>query len=120
MTMQVQIRHIGGDDVTLDDCAQFTDPMSEAIDKAQLLTEAYVLEVSSPGISEELLTDRDFLTFKGFPVEVIYKDDNNSEHRSSGLLHERSIDHVNLNIKGRINRIPREHVSGVRLISPTG
>ncbi len=120
MTMQVQIRHAGGEDVSLDDCASFSTPMEEAIESSQLLTEAYVLEISSPGINETLLTDRDFQTFRGFPVEVIFNNEQHSKMSRKGLLHERSKDYVLLNIKGRMSRIPREEVTDVRLISPSG
>ncbi len=116
--MQVQIRHMGGKDVSLDDCARFSQKMSEVLETSQLLKGAYVLEISSPGISEQLMSDRDFQTFKGFPVEVIFKDGNNLESSRTGLLHNRSSQHVQLNIKGRMNSIPRESVIGVRLTSP--
>ena len=120
MTLQVQIRQQGGGDVSLEDCAVFSDPLALAIENSGILSNSYVLEVSSPGITEKLSNDRDFKTFRGFPVEVLYKAGNNSSERKTGLLKERSISHVHLNIKGRISQIPREDVLGVRLISPTG
>ncbi len=115
ITMQVQIRHMDGEDVSLDDCARLSKPMGEAIETSQLIDGPYVLEISSPGVSEELLTDKDFKTFRGFPVEVISTNKQNSEIREIGLLKERSKDHVHLNIKGKINRIPRDNVLRVLL-----
>ena len=120
MTIQVQIRHTDSEDVSLEDCAQFSDPMGQAIETARLFNDAYVLEISSPGLNDQLLTDRDFKTFRGFPVEVTYKDKNQSEKRKTGLLHERSNESLHINIKGRMNCICREDISAVRLISPTG
>ena len=117
MTMQVQIRHMGGKDVSLEDCARFSGLMEQSIETAELINEAYVLEISSPGITDQLCTDRDFQTFKGFPVEVTFK---NSNNRRTGRLHERSRDHLCLNNKGRMDHIPREDVIEVRLTSPTG
>ena len=43
MTMQVQIRHADGADVSLDECASFSAPMSEAIETSKLTNEAYAL-----------------------------------------------------------------------------
>ncbi len=120
MTMQVQIRHTDGRDVSLEECASFSGPMGEAIETSQLLNEAYVLEISSPGIDDQLHSDRDFQTFIGFPVEVTFRNDKKSGLLREGQLHERSSEHVHLNIKGKINRIPRKDVIKVRLISPTG
>ncbi len=113
--MQVQICHKGGDDVSLDDCARFSAPMGEAIEASELFHDAYVLEISSPGIGDDLISDRDFVTFRGFPIEVYQRKGNDSEIRKSGLLLERSSDYIHLNIKGRIDRIPREEVLNVRL-----
>ena len=118
MTMQVQIRHVGGNEVSLDDCARFSEQISDVLETSQLIKGAYVLEISSPGISEHLMSDRDFQTFKGFPVEVTYLDDNNLKLSKTGLLHKRSSHHLQLNIKGRMNSIPRENVIEVRLTSP--
>ena len=118
--MQVQIRHAGGGDVSLEDCAKLSAPMGEAIDTSQILNEAYVLEISSPGINDQLITDKDFKTFRGFPIKVTCQDEKNTEFARSGLLHERSTDHLYLNVKGKISRIPRRNVIEVFLTSPTG
>ena len=100
------------------DCAAFSGPLGEAIEAAQLLDAPYVLEVSSPGIGEELREDRDFNSFRGFPVEVVSREPSGSERPREGLLLERDQSAVLLNVRGRIVRIPREHVVRVRLISP--
>ena len=70
MTLEVQIRHSSGADVSLDDCAGFSGVLGDALEASTLLTDAYVLEISSPGIGDQLSSDRDFQTFRGFPVEV--------------------------------------------------
>ncbi len=118
--MQVQIRQAGGDDVSLDDCARLSTPMGEAIDSAEIFSEAYVLEISSTGIEDQLTSDREFQTFQGFPVEVTYLNDQKIKHHLSGKLHDRSTDHLQMNIKGKIRRIPRKDVIEVCLTSPTG
>ena len=119
MTLEVQIRHSTGTDVSLDDCAGFSGVLGEALETSTLLTEAYVLEISSPGIGDQLIEDRDFQTFRGFPVEVIHRDKDDSEQRLDGLLLERSDDELQINIRGRIKRISRDRVIGVRLTSPS-
>jgi ribosome maturation factor RimP len=118
MTLEVQIRHSSGADVSLDDCAGFSGVLGDALEASTLLTDAYVLEISSPGIGEQLSSDRDFETFRGFPVEVLHRDKDDSEQRLEGLLLERDADTLQINIRGRIKRIPRDGVIGVRLTSP--
>ena len=118
ITLQVHIRHIDGSDVNLDDCAGFSGVLGEALEESQQLIEAYVLEISSPGIGEQLSCDRDFQTFRGFPVDVTHRDDENVEHRLEGLLHERNEDALQINIRGRMKSIPRNQVIKVRLTTP--
>ena len=118
MTLEVQIRHSNEADVSLDDCAGFSGVLGDALEASSLLTDAYVLEVSSPGIGDQLSSDRDFETFRGFPVEVHHRDKDDSEQRLEGLLLERDVDTLQINIRGRIKLIPRDCVIGVRLTSP--
>lgn len=118
MTVQVLVRRADGADVSLDDCAAFSGPLGDALEAAGLIEAPYVLEVSSPGIGEELLSDRDFVSFRGFPVEVRCRDASGAERRHEGLLLERDATSVRLNVRGRIQRIPREQTERVRLISP--
>jgi ribosome maturation factor RimP len=120
MTVQIQIRRPSGDDVTLDDCAGFSAPMGQALENSALLTEAYVLEISSPGIGEHLQSDRDFQTFRRYPVDVIQRDTEGTQHKHSGTLLERTENHIKISIHGRIKQIPRDCVVSVELTSPTG
>ena len=120
MTVQIQIRRSNGDDVTLDDCAGFSAPMGEALENSAFLSEAYVLEISSPGIGEQLQSDRDFQTFRRYPVDVIQRDTEGTQQRHSGTLLERTEDHIKISIHGRIKQIPRDSVVSVELTSPTG
>lgn len=115
MTVLVQLRPAGGGDVSLDDCARFSGVFGEALESSDLLNEPYVLEISSPGIPEELSEDRDFRSFRGFPVVVISRDGPNGERHREGLLLERDEQAVHLNIRGRRSRIPRSEVIAVRL-----
>ena len=119
ITLEVHIQHQSGADVDLDDCARFSGILGDALDASALLIEGYVLEISSPGIGEQLTSDREFRTFRGFPIEVIHRDKNDSEQRLEGLLLERDDDALQINIRGRIKSIPRERVIGVRLTTPS-
>ena len=120
MTVLIQIRRSSGDDVTLDDCAAFSAPMGEALENAAVLNEAYVLEISSPGIGEHLQSDRDFQTFRRYPVDVIHRDTEGTEQRHSGTLIERTDNHLKISVHGRIKQIPRDSILSVELASPTG
>ena len=119
MTLEVQIRHSSGADVSLDDCAGFSGVLGESLEASGVLSEAYVLEISSPGIGEQLSSDRDFKTFRGFPVEVSFRDKDGCEQHLEGLLLERDDEMLQINIRGRIKRLPRDSVIAVRLTTPS-
>jgi ribosome maturation factor RimP len=68
-TLRVDVRsHKEG--TGLEDCERMSRSLETALDDANVMPEAYVLEVSSPGVSEFLTQDRDFAAFRGFPVTV--------------------------------------------------
>ena len=119
VTLQVRVQRADGSDINLDECAGLSGPLDAALDDSGLLPGAYVLEISSPGIGEELHSERDFRSFRGFPVAVLHHNAKDAEQRSEGLLLERDEDAVHLNIRGRPKRIARCDVIKVRLITPS-
>ena len=109
------IKKNNGDDISIDDCALFNTPASEEIEKSNLLNCSYVLEISSQGVSDELTSDRDFKTFKGFPVNVELNQKNSELKFLNGLLYEKSKDFLAINIKGKIKKIPFDEVLKISL-----
>ncbi len=116
MTVEVRVERADGADVTLEECAAFSRSIGEAIEASELLSSAYVLEVSSPGVGDDLITDRDFESFRGFPVEVLIGDSPGSPTPREGLLLGRDDRSVLINLRGRSIRIPRSEVVRVRLV----
>ena len=114
IVIEITIRKTDGDDISLDDCALFNTPASEEIEKSNFLNCSYVLEISSQGVSDELTSERDFKTFKGFPVNVEFNQ-KNSKKFLCGLLYEKSKDYLAINIKGKIKKIPFDEVLKISL-----
>ena len=115
VTIQIVIKKLDGSDITLDDCLGFNEPALSAIDESNLLNCRYVLEISSQGVSDELTSNRDFKTFKGFPVRVELNQNNSKIKNLNGLLYEKSNDYLAINIKGKIQKIPFNEVMKVSL-----
>ena len=112
--IEIIIKKTNKDDISIDDCALFNTPASEEIEKSNLLNCSYVLEISSQGVSDELTSERDFKTFKGFPVNVELNQ-NSKIKFLNGLLYEKSKDYLAINIKGRIKKIPFDEVLKISL-----
>ena len=115
IAIEITIKKTNEDDVTLEDCELFNTPASDEIEKSNLLNCSYVLEISSQGVSDELTSERDFKTFKGFPVNVELNQKNSKIKFVHGLLYEKSNDYLAINIKGRIKKIPFEEVLKISL-----
>ena len=115
LTIQIILRNHEGNDITLDDCSRLNEPVLSAIDSSNLLNCRYVLEISSQGVSDELTSNRDFKTFKGFPVRVELNQNNSKIKNLNGLLYEKSNDYLAINIKGKIKKIPFNEVIKVSL-----
>ena len=114
-TVKITITKTSQGVVTLDDCAKFNEPASSAIDNSNLLNCSYVLEISSQGVSDELTSERDFKTFKGFPVNVELNQKNSKIKKLNGLLYEKTKDYLAINIKGKIKKIPFNEVLKISL-----
>ena len=115
IVIEITIKKTNGDDISLDDCALFNTPVSEKIENSNLLNCSYVLEISSQGVSDELTSERDFKTFKGFPVNVELNQKNSKIKILYGLLYEKSKDYLAINIKGKIKKIPFDEVLKISL-----
>ena len=115
IVLEIIIKKTNGEDISLDDCALFNTPASEEIEKSNLLNCSYVLEISSQGVCDELTSERDFKTFKGFPVNVELNQKNSKIKFLNGLLYEKSNDYLAINIKGKIKKIPFDEVLRISL-----
>jgi len=115
IVIEITIKKTNGDEISLDDCALFNTPASDEIEYSILFNCSYVLEISSQGVSDELTSERDFKTFKGFPVNVELNQKNSKIKFLNGLLYEKSNDYLAINIKGRIKKIPLDEVLKINL-----
>jgi ribosome maturation factor RimP len=102
-------------DTGLDDCARMSRALEAALDASDIVPFAYMLEVSSPGTSRELTTDREFTAFGGFPVRVTPIEVIDGKKEWQGQLISRDDTAIYLSLKGRKIAIPRESVHKVVL-----
>ena len=56
--------------VDINDCEHVSRALSDALDREDFIEEAYILEVSSPGLLRPLKKDKDFVRNKGKKVEI--------------------------------------------------
>ena len=56
--------------VTIDDCARISQELGDLLDVKDIIPQAYVLEVSSPGLNRRVRKKEDFARFVGHKVQV--------------------------------------------------
>lgn len=70
--LRVYIDKEGG--ITVDDCEVVSRALSDLLDENDFIPDAYILEVSSPGLGRQLKKDKDFKRSIGEDVEIkLYK-----------------------------------------------
>lgn len=114
MVLRVDIRN-PDQNTGLEDCERMSRALEPTLDEADLIPQAYVLEISSPGAERQLQGDREFVAFRGFMVTVSAAERPEGKQSWSGHLMSRNETHVTISIKGRIVNIPRELVERVEL-----
>lgn len=102
-------------DTSLENCEQMSRALEEQLDLSDIIPGAYVLEISSPGISRTLTTDREFIAFQGFLVTVKTFAPYKSQKEWQGSLQHRDETAVHINQKGKAVSIPRELIAQVQL-----
>ncbi|MFQ4137794.1 ribosome maturation factor RimP [Nodosilinea sp. PGN35] len=113
--LRIDVRSLENEDTGLDDCEKMSQALEAVLDTTDLIPDAYVLEVSSPGVSAALETDRDFVVFKGFMVEVALAEAHRGKKQWIGQLVRRDDEAVVLSQKGKSISLPRNLVQTVEL-----
>lgn len=112
--LRIDIRNLSGD-TSLSDCEKMSHLLEENLDAQDIIPSAYMLEISSPGIGNNLTSDREFISFKSFPVIVETNTEYKKQTQWHGNLQGRDEKAIHINCKGKIILIPREIVTQVRL-----
>lgn len=113
--LRIDIRNLQQEDTGLDDCENMSQALEAVLDTTDIIPDAYVLEISSPGISPSLTTDRDFVAFKGFMVEVKLSEPFKGKQVWIGRLLYRDESSVALSQKGKTRKVPRSLVTTTQL-----
>jgi ribosome maturation factor RimP len=112
--LRVDIRHPSRD-TGLDDCEQMSRALEPILDAKDIIPGTYVLEISSPGISRQIVTEREFMAFKGFDVSVKTEPPYEGRKEWQGQLQGKDESAIRITQKGRAIAIPCSCVVSVQL-----
>ena len=96
-TVQVMAEKPGGE-IEVDDCARLSNAISAALDVEDPITEAYTLEVSSPGIARPLTRLADFADHEGHDARIETEMPISGRRRFRGVLAGVEGDEVLINV----------------------
>lgn len=113
--LRIDVRNLRQEDTGLDDCEHMSQALETVLDAADIIPDAYVLEISSPGVSPLLTTERDFIAFKGFMVEVKLSEPFKGKQTWIGQLVRRDEEILAISQKGKSRSIPRQLITSVHL-----
>ena len=112
--LRVYIDKEGG--VDIQDCEAVSRGFEEKLDEADPIEQAYILEVSSPGMDRPLKKDEDFVRFSGEIIDIkLYKTIHGKKQHQGKLL---SLENAVISIEDEENNVialEQKDVASVRL-----
>ena len=100
--------------ITIDDCSAMNNAIEPEIDRADPITNAYYLEVSSPGLERPLKSDRDFEKYSGESVQLNLFEAMNGIKHYEGKLVGRINDCIIIKDGDKELSFPKEKVSTIK------
>ena len=102
--------------VSIDDCEAVSRALSDILDETDIVREAYLLEVASPGLDRPLKKEKDFERFAGHDIDIgLYKAKDGSKV-ITGVLTGYNDGDVTVRTDGGAEiTVPKADIASVRL-----
>jgi ribosome maturation factor RimP len=101
--------------VTLDDCTRVSQEVGRSLDVEDILQTSYTLEVSSPGLTRPLKSEKDFMKYLHRLVKVKTVDPIQNRRQFKGKLLGVSKNEVEIEVEREIFQIPLSNVAKANL-----
>ena len=111
--LRIYIDKEGG--VTIDDCESVSRRIDVLLDEEDFIDEAYILEVSSPGLGRQLKKDKDLVRENGKEVDIkLFKAvEKNKEY--TGILEGFDEGQITVEIDGKDTEFERTNIAKISL-----
>jgi len=101
--------------VTLDDCTRVSQEVGRVLDVEDFIQTPYTLEVSSPGLSRRLKTEKDFMKYRGHLIKMKTVNPIENRRQFRGRLVAISENKLEIESDGGVFRIPLSNVAKANL-----
>ena len=118
-TVQIMAERISDGLVSVDNCADLSRELSAVMEVEDPIAEAYMLEVSSPGLDRPLTSLEDFTTYEGYLARLDLDRMVEGRKRFRGVLAGVEDGHVDINLDGETETtasIPFDWISEAKLL----
>ena len=100
--------------VTIGDCEKVSRAVSDLLDREDFIEEAYVLEVSSPGLGRQIKKEKDYTRNLGKTVEIRLFQPVESGKELTGTLTAFDRDTVKVTVGGTETVVERKNIALIR------
>jgi len=114
-TMQVMAERVDEVNMTVEDCALISREVSNILDVANPVEDAYSLEISSPGIDRPLVCPSDYDRYSGFDAKIEMVNTINGRKRFKGQLLGMKNNLVRICIEEGTAELPFEDIRRAKL-----
>lgn len=101
--------------ININDCVLISRALEEKLDAEDFIEDAYILEVSSPGLGRPLKKEKDFKRSLGESVEVKLYKAIDKEKEFEGILKDYTEDTVTIEVDDSDRIINRKEIALIRL-----
>ena len=101
--------------VTLDDCARINQQVGRTLDVKNPIDTPYHLEVSSPGLTRPLKTERDFVKYQNRLIKVKTAEPIGNQRQFKGRLLRVVTEGIDIEMDGTVFHIPFQSIAKARL-----
>ena len=114
-TLQIMADRKSGE-IDVEDCSIISRDISVLLDVEDPINDAYILEVSSPGIDRPLTRLKDFSNWQGYEVKLETYELLNGQRRFKGEIYNIEKDNITLANNGKFIELSFELISEAKLI----
>ena len=109
-TVQIMAERLSDGFVSVDNCADLSRELSAIMEVEDPIPEAYMLEVSSPGLDRPLTSLEDFTTYEGYLARLDLDRMVEGRKRFRGVLAGIEDRHVDINLDGETESLSLIHI----------
>jgi ribosome maturation factor RimP len=114
--LQIMVERTDRAEMTVDDCATISRQISKLLDEEDPISDAYTLEVSSPGIDRPLVGLGDYDRFAGFDARVESREAVLGRKRFKGVLGGTDGNEILIEVDGETYAVPFHKIHRAKLL----